>query len=431
MNRWCLSLLLLTVSPAWAEMTIEEVFEDGKSFGQSDSGAAAVKAAISDTTAVDSVPNYGTAHTHSSYYGGGDGDPRTPGGARVSECASVTYADAKQQAECDAINDLANNRSTRPPLIIVPADPILVQGATVKADPAAVAGAFGGAYGECTTTTVTQPATYEEEICNEFKTLGTQYCSRVLIVTCDPQQDGCDQGGIVPNSWQGDMVTSFTPDGAGNYILQFGTIANNYWSGWGAIFDRTLTFDIQDLQLITLFELTRAAFDDWLLVKVNGTTVYVGPYGGDRLEIYSPPPVFEPSSTRLCQQTWTDDFGASWQCQDKTAWWSDSASNVIYYAMCSAITDGWSCTPNDIKTGWVQYCATCFGSPELSTSWDKNLSIDIKQHLLNGTNTVFMRTIVAGKGEGAIQIKTRQLCPLNCHDQWDDSQCALLDARTQ
>ena len=431
MNRWCLSLLLVMVSPAWADMTPAQAFDAGKAFGQSGSGAAAVKGAISDSTAVDKVPNYGTAHAHSSHYGGGDGDPRTPGGARVSECASVTYGDAKQQAECDAINDLANNRLTRPPLVIAPGDPILVKGATVKSDPAAVAGAFGGAYKACKITTVTQPATYEEEVCNEYKTLGTQTCSRQLIVTCDPLHDGCDQGGIVPNSWLGDMTTSFAPDGTGTYILQFGTIANNYWSGWGAVFDRTLIFDIQDLQLITLFSMSRAAFDDWLLVTVNGTTVYVGPYGGDRLLIYSPPPVFEPSSSRLCQPAWDDMFGASWQCQDTAWWWSNGNSNAVFYASCNVVAGGWNCTPSDSRTGMVQYCATCFGSPELSTSWNIGLNIDLKPYLRNGSNTIFMRTIVAGGGEGAIQIRTRQMCPLNCLDQWDNSQCALLEARTQ
>ena len=276
-----------------------------------------------------------------------------------------------------------------------------------------------------------EPAVYEEEVCNEYKTLGTQTCSRVLIVTCDPQQDGCDQGGIVPNSWQGDMTTSFLPDGAGNYVLQFGTIADNYWSGQGAVFDRTLSFDIQDLNLITLFALTRAAFDDWLLVSVNGTTVYVGPHGGDRLEIYSPPPVFEPSSTRLCQPVGGLGFGVTWQCHDTSAGWFGGAGNSVDYATCGAVSGGWNCTPADNKTGLVQYCATCFGSPELGTSWDINLNIDLKPYLRNGANTVFMRTIVAGKGEGAIQIRTRQLCPQNCHDQWDGSQCALLEARTQ
>ena len=106
---------------------------------------------------------------------------RTPGRGRAG--AVPAHSDPKQKVECDAINDLANNRAARPPLAIVPADPILVKGAAVKSDPAAVAGAFGGAYGECKTTTVTRPATYEEEVCNEFKALGEQVCHKVLNVT--------------------------------------------------------------------------------------------------------------------------------------------------------------------------------------------------------------------------------------------------------
>lgn len=175
--------LLLTVPHAWADMTPAQAFESGKAYGQSPQGAAAVKGAISGANAAAQVPHHDTSNAQSALYEGGNGDPRTPGGSRVTECATAHYADARQQVECDAINDLANNRSTRPPLAIVPADPILVKGAAVKSDPAAVAGAFGGAYGECKTTTVTRPATYEEEVCNEFKALGEQVCHKVLNVT--------------------------------------------------------------------------------------------------------------------------------------------------------------------------------------------------------------------------------------------------------
>ena len=156
MRGWCFLLLLAAAFPAWADMTPAQAFDAGKAFGQSGSGAAAVKGAISGSAAADQVPQYGTSNANSAYYGGGDGDPRTPGSARVSECATTLYADPRQQVECDAINDLANNRSTRPPLTIAPNDPILVQGAAIKADPSAVAGAFGGAYGACSTTTVTR-----------------------------------------------------------------------------------------------------------------------------------------------------------------------------------------------------------------------------------------------------------------------------------
>lgn len=183
MKRLIPWLLLAAAAPAWADLTPAQAFDAGKAFGQSAHGAAAVKGVISGANAATQVPHHDTVHAQSAHYAGGDGDPRTPGGSRVTACAAAAYADPKQQVECDAINDLAHNRIARPPLTIVPADPILVKGAAVKADPAAVAGAFGGAYGACTTTTVTRPATYEEELCNEFKTLGEEVCQKVLSVT--------------------------------------------------------------------------------------------------------------------------------------------------------------------------------------------------------------------------------------------------------
>ena len=193
MNRCIVWVLLAAAWPAWADMTPAQAFDAGKSFGQSVDGAAAVQGAISGANAAADVPHHDTVNANSTYYAGGDGDPRTPGGNRVTECASAAYADPKQQVECNAINDLANNRAARPPLAIVPADPILVQGAAVKADPASVAGAFGGAYGACKTTTVTRPAVYEEEVCNEYKTVGEETCQKTLSVRVDVSQ-ACTPG---------------------------------------------------------------------------------------------------------------------------------------------------------------------------------------------------------------------------------------------
>lgn len=78
----------------------------------------------------------------------------------------------------------------------------------------------------------------------------------------------------------------------------------------------------------------------------------------------------------------------------------------------------------------VRYGANAYGSPELSTSWNFGLNIDLRPYLRNGANTIFMRVIVAGGGEGAIQMTTRQTCPLNCSVS-TDNQCAALEARAQ
>ncbi len=226
--------------------------------------------------------------------------------------------------------------------------------------------------GSCApTTVVTKPAEYSQYQCIKTYNSTETTCSQYLKASCPPLTDGCDAGGIVPGSWAGDMATSFQPDGSGNYVLTFGTIADNYWGTSSTPYDRTLTFEIKDVEQIKQFMLTRAAFDDWMLVQINGTTVYVGPYGGDRLETYK-----------------RSFFGFG-----------------------------------------VRYCETCTGPAELNTSWNFGLNIDLKPYLKSGANTIFTRTVVAGGGEGAIQITTRQFCTRLCNISWDN-QCKELEAKS-
>lgn len=398
-------LMLFWAGAALADQN--DAFQDGKSLGSSVNQSAF--SGINSGAASDKIPGYGTNPSETQFFQGGQGQLSGPGVAKMQNCATATPdSDPIKRQECEAVNFLARNPQVRPQLTITRNDPMMLAAKYARDNAEDIMAQFGmnqqGSQSQCTTRTDTTPAVYETATCsvarefvanqcvygrevvidadanyqcdqtvNAYETLK---CRRSFSVTCTGGGDGCDQGGIVPNSWAGDMATSWFPDGAGNYILQFGTIADNYWRGYGAIYDRTLTFDIRDVDLITKFSLTRATFDDWLLVKVNGTVVYVGPYGGDRLEVST------------------------------------------------------SCYPDIGCIASVQYCATCFGHAELSTSWNFALNIDLKPYLRDGSNTIFTRTVVGGYGESAIQITTRQRCPLNCSVS-TNNQCAALEARAQ
>ncbi|MDI9235195.1 hypothetical protein [Limnohabitans lacus] len=159
-------------------------------------------------------------------------------------------------------------------------------------------------------------------------------------------------------STQSDMAMSWVPGGNGTYSLYLGTIADNYWGGYGAVYDRSMTFNISNKDLYSKFTLAQASFDDWLMLQVNGNVAYVGPYGGDRLSTVSVPYTY---------------CGGDWGCE----------------------------TAYELK---VQYGANAFGWPELSTNWSLGLNVDLRPYLRAGQNTIFMRTIVAGRGEGAIRI---------------------------
>lgn len=423
MRRLILSSCLLAAAAASAQnlTTPAEAFQAGKDFANQGRGAAARQ--VNGSTGASALPYYGTTAPETANFQGGRQRIGAAGTGKQIDCQTRQAGSGFKQQECDAVNFMSKNPTSRPKFTLdQKTDPVLTGSRSVIQQPGTVPGASTQ---QCRVERIRNPATYLGETCTETQTLENLSCKRVLQVLCDAQRDGCDQGGIVPNSWAGDMATSLTPDGSGNYILQFGTIANNYWSGWGAVYDRHLSFSLQDVKLITRFALTRAAFDDWLMVKVNDQLVYVGPRGGDRLEIYSPPPVLETSGQRSCTTYW-DETGSGWQCVD-----AGSGGNIVSYPSCTAVAGGWSCTPGDGQTGMVRYCADCFSGPELKTSWALGLDIDLRPHLRNGSNQIFMRTIVAGRGEGAVQLTTRQLCPRNCREQWDNSQCAALEQRAR
>jgi hypothetical protein len=369
-----LAFLLAGAAVVLAEDSITtpaEAFNAGKEFANE--GKTAAGGSVNSTSGSNNLPYYSTSSPETGHFQSGRSLIGGAGTTKQANCQSYTAPSAFEQQECEAVNFLSRNSSTRIQYTIdAETDPLIVGSQEVIDNPGSVPGASEQ---ECRVETVVTPGTYTTEYCTETYTLEETSCSRVLTVACDPESDGCDVGGIVPNSWNGDMATSFRAAGDGNYILQFGTIADNYWQGNrynGAVYNRTLTFTIRDVDLISKFMLSRASFDDWLLVKVNGTVVWVGPYGGDRLK-------------------------------------------VVSYGFFKR----------------VQYCANCYGKPELSTSWNKYPNIDLRPYLKNGSNTIFTRTVVAGGGESAIRITTRQLCPRNCYDQWDDSQCEALEARTQ
>jgi len=377
MNRLLLLACLSIAFPSLAQTitTTADAFKAGQDFSNSTAGSAAATATINTTTGTANVPKYNTSPPETSVYAGGKALIGGAGSTKQANCKGFKAATAYDQQDCDAVNYMTKQPSEHPKFVIdKKTDPLMVNSKSTIASPGTIPGSGTSA---CHIEKTTVPGTFSTVTCVEAFTSEPLTCNRVLTVACAESADGCDQGGIVAGSWAGDMATTWTSDGAGNYILQFGTIEDNYWSGDGAVFDRTLTFDVKDLSLITVFSLTRAAFDDWIMVKVNDQLAYVGPYGGDRLNVYTP------------------------------------------------------ADPKDVNAGKIQYCETCFGEPELSVSWNNSLNIDLIHLLKEGSNSVFVRTIVAGNGEGAVQFTTRQKCPRVCTDSWDESQCAPLSTRAR
>ncbi|TAM33225.1 MAG: conjugal transfer protein TraN [Nevskiaceae bacterium] len=154
-------------------------------------------------------------------------------------------------------------------------------------------------------------------------------------------------------------VQSINSDMAWNYqypTLTLGTIADDYWGGSCGVYDRSTSFNIDDVAMVKEFRLFEVGFDDWQLIEVNGNLVAVGPYGGDRLEV---------------------------------------------------------------ESGHVRYSPTQTGKCELKTSWRYGVNVDIRPYLRTGSNTIRMKVVVSGKGEGYMRFSVKRFC--DCPDHGTDT----------
>lgn len=178
----------------------------------------------------------------------------------------------------------------------------------------------------------------------------TYQCNRKLHMSCNSIKE-CDLGGIKAGSVESDMKFSYEFP-----IITIGTIADNYWKGSCSVFERKTSFDIENVKDFKEFKLVEVGFDDYLLIKINNKLIYVGPDGGDRLEVKSGS-VFNGKTKQACER---------------------------------------------------------------AINRNEKLAIDLRPYLLEGKNEIYTKTIVTGAGEGWLKIKLSQHCCANWQEKWQD-----------
>ena len=205
----------------------------------------------------------------------------------------------------------------------------------------------------------TSDITYTKIICEQPQ--NSYDCAQSLKLTCK-QAGECDSGGIVKASVSSDMKFEYSYP-----YLTIGTIADNYWGGRCDAYDRVTKFQVRNKEEIKEFKIVQVGFDDYLWIKVNGHTVYVGPDGGDRLEI---------------------------------------------------VQKGGFFNFKVVETGNGRH------SCERNTNWNFNVDINLLPYLKEGENEIWIRVIVAGAGEGWMKIIAKQHCCMSWQEQWSE-QCQI------
>lgn len=318
--------LVLLAQAAWADMSQAQALDAGKQLGNTASSTAL------PTVDASSLPGFTTASPSETQY--------QSAGAGLEDTARTHLLMASPDSPEGTV---LNSISTRPQFSINRDDPLVQHTDSLITD--AENALETGTGTACKTLTVKDPPTTGDDRCMEYLKTVDSTCKRTLNLNCTARAEG-DSGGIVKDSIAGDMKWSYSYPN-----LVVGTIADNYW-GTG-VYDRTTVFTVKNKADIQSFVLNHAWFDDWLWVKLNGVTVYVGPYGGDRIEqVYE-----QGGKIRVCR---------------------------------------------------VYYTVTAKGNCELSTSWNQALNVNLLPYLNEGSNTLWMRTVVAGGGESAINIEARQ-----------------------
>ena len=445
MRAFLLGLLMCTaMHGAVAEMTAAEAMQKGKEDG-GETKRQQIFDKINVGTGGDVIKNFSPSAPPQSGYWTGNTSSFAPitsaGTSKVGECATTgtTNPDKTAAQHCEAVNAVMDTHNNKPPNMLNQNDPLILKGHEITANPEAILGNMLGSYTNCTEATTGTGASFEFETCEEWSESVTATCSMGLEVTVDPDYlyscvktlatinsasctygrvvkvdtdynyqctvssgkvntytcnrtlninctnpttaDGCDTGGIVPGSAEADMQLLFQPVGGGTYGILYGVLSDNYWNGYVKAFDRKLTFSIANKSEITQFQLVQVAYNAAVQIKINGTRIFA-PLGGNRLEV--------------CYR--------SYDYQEYTYW---------DQAICWTETD---------------YCIG--GQCPHDSTVNAFPNIDLRPYLQNGQNTVEMRTIVVGAGNGALLIHARMACPKVCTEEWDNG-CATLEARAK
>ena len=224
----CMSAAIQAMSHA--ATPAEQAFIDGQAIAHGATQNAAT--GVTNGTLANTVNSFNPSYYNSSgttpesaLFLGGNGDTLTAGSAKVAACQTGTVnPDPFLQQNCDAINLMAKNPTTRPQFAINPNDPNIVKSKAIQANPATLAAnSLGyasptamGAFSGCTTQTLTTPAAYTTEVCNDYMGINSQTCTmgQTVVVNANTSYQ-CNK---TANTYQTQTCNRTLNEGVRNFV---------------------------------------------------------------------------------------------------------------------------------------------------------------------------------------------------------------------
>jgi hypothetical protein len=139
-------------------------------------------------------------------------------------------------------------------------------------------------------------------------------------------------------------------------ILRLGRVGHDYWHGRCAAYDKLSNFKVTNKADIKEFKLLDVVFDDYLWIKINDNTIYVGPDGGNQISVVNGRAVTNGNTVTFCER-------------DRS---------------------------------------------------HRSVDIDLKPYLKEGENTIWMRLIVSIAGDVWMNISVKQDCCDKWQETWEN-----------
>lgn len=198
-------------------------------------------------------------------------------------------------------------------------------------------------------------------------------------------------------NWRATKLSTNESSGTSTYYLGTQSTATQ-WTASGK-YTGSFTFNVPNLELLQAFRVKFLHYDDHLRVTVNGTQVYIGPYGGSMLEYVTG--VTHP----VC--IWQ---GNRWACGNYSTGVNPTFVPVAYYSNCSFDDysgSGYYCSNSPCGIGMVQYSPTgsCRGAD--TGNYDVSTNIDLRPYLRQGSNVIQMELVVGYRGEAYMHVEAQ------------------------
>lgn len=247
--------------------TTADAFSMGKDFAKT--GSKAAGGTVNSSSGSKNLPNFTTTAPESSNFAGGKGNVGAAGHAKMINCETSHSPDAFTQQECDAVNFLAKNPSTRPKFDIdKKKDPILTGSGDIIKNPGLVPGANGQ---QCHVVTTNVPATMTEQTCEQSITTTNIVCKRTLNPQCafagsDISSSTTSQSGAFTTV----SITKGSKPGLYDYTLKT-PFAICGTEGTGEI-----KFNLDSIGKGSYMTVNLSELDDAAALGINGVTVFAG-----------------------------------------------------------------------------------------------------------------------------------------------------------